>query len=556
MDFAEHVPRYSRGCQTGLKQELLSRNKIRCVSCGSSLSSKRPIPSPLKIGPRSPPKKAAAMAASRTFEPDSNTHGHDNTMLDASDAAEEIASDHDQQMDSVSDDEEDQLLNGSVAHFNHHQDSIFCISAHPLQPCIIVTGSGDDSVFVFSSRPLLFPLSPSNPTPNQSLDPIAQLRGHTDSVNAIAFTLPHGDFLCTAGLDGRLRVHATPSSSSLTDPGYNFLAESREVNEINWLAPCPNPRYPNTLALGASDGSVWVYTINPSRDSSPPLQLLQAYYLHTQSCTAGAWTPDGKMLASVSEDGSLYVWDPLGEAVAAGVTSKSSSQAVIGLTTEDQRFAFKGGLYSIAVSPSSAFVVVGGAGGLIHAVSLPRLHTPLIPAGHTTEPQGGGVTKRKAESGKPDVTGRKGTGQAGLVLATLEVQSDSIETLSFSVPPLTLLAAGSVDGGIVIFDSAHRFAVRRHIRDAHEGNAVVKVEFAPGNGDAGESLLTSCGMDGVVRRWDTRGGVAASGQGMVAEWRGHRGEGEGGGVLGFVQTSEQIITAGDDGVAVVFETRS
>ena len=65
-------------------------------------------------------------------------------------------------------------------------------------------------------------------------------------------------------------------------------------------------------------------------------------------------------------------------------------------------------------------------------------------------------------------------------------------------------------------------------------------------------------MDGVVRRWDTRGGVSGEkAQGLVGEWRGHRGGGEGGGVLGFVMVGSgggrKIVTAGDDSVALVFD---
>lgn len=68
-------------------------------------------------------------------------------------------------------------------------------------------------------------------------------------------------------------------------------------------------------------------------------------------------------------------------------------------------------------------------------------------------------------------------------------------------------------------------------------------------------------MDGVVRRWDARGGTAAAGQGLLKEWRGHVGVTEGengeqsGGVLGFVQSADgkRVVTAGDDGVSLVFE---
>lgn len=474
----------------------------------------------------------------------------ESAFLDPDEAGEEIPEDVDHPMDSDGEDEgpeaEIQLQNDSSAHFDAHKDSIFAIAQHPLNPSIIATGGGDDTTYIFSSdyaSPVLPTSYESNPEPGRaSLQPLAKLTGHTDSINALAFTLPNGDYLLTGGLDGRLRAHAT------ANPSYPLIAEAQEVPEINFLVPCPHSSYPNTFALGASDGSVWVYTVDAA-DKSAPLQILQTYFLHTESCTAGSWTPDGKLLATVSEDGSLYVWDVFGEAAAAGVMGSGGSQALLGLTMEDQRFAVEGGLYSVMCAPVDPFVVVGGAGGMLRVVGLPRLSS--ISASATQGLKGGGL-KNKSAGGKK-AAGPEGAtpGQAGQILASLQAQSDGVETLAFSAPPLTLLAAGSVDGSIAIFDTAHRFTLRRHIHEAHEEFAVVKVEFAPApNG----YLLTSCGLDGAVRRWDTRGGTTASGSGLVKEWRGHRGGGEGGGVLGFVQGGgKQIVTAGDDAVSLIFE---
>lgn len=491
------------------------------------------------------------MASSNPLDGEDESLEDEPALLDAAEAAEEIPSDPDEHMDSDPDEDpqesEIQLQNDSKAHFDLHTDSIFTIAQHPLDPSVIATGGGDDTTYVFSAEtpsPVLPPSYESNPSAGRpSLQPVAKLTGHTDSINALIFTLPNGDYLLSGGLDGRLRAHSTKTES------YPLIAEAQEVPEINFLIPCPNPTYPNTIALGASDGSVWVYTVDAA-DKEAPLQVIQAYYLHTESCTAGAWTPDGKMLATVSEDGSLYVWDVFGEASAAGVVGSAGSQAVVGLTSEDLRFAVEGGLFSVAVAPGGAFAVVGGAGGMIRVVGLPRL--AATPASATQGMKGGGA-KNKSGGGKK-VGGAEGasSGQAGQILASLQAQGDSVETLAFSAPPLTLLAAGSVDGSIMLFDTAHRFAVRRHIREAHEEFAVVKVELVPGSTGY---LLTSCGLDGVVRQWDTRGGTAASGQGLVEEWRGHRGEGEGGGVLGFVQGGgKKIVTAGDDGVSLVFES--
>ena len=497
-------------------------------------------------------------------------------MLGADEAAEEYVSDGDAAMDSGSDNEnEDQdaimeeiaLQNDSAAHFDLHKDSIFTVAQHPSLTSIVATGGseGDDAGgigYIFDSTP--------NPEDNQGpvlpegwqsgpgerkerkgLESIFTLEGHTDSINALTFTLPNGEFLVSGGLDGRLRVWGQKSKDARK---WAFVAEAQEVEEINWVAACPNPAAPNTVALGSNDGSVWVYTVEKgSKDA--PLQIVQSYFLHTEACTAGAWSADGKLLATVSEDGSLYVWDVFGEGAAAGLTQGEGGAYVVCLTSLDQRFAVEGGLFSVAIAPSGAFVVVGGAGGAIKVVGLPRLGSEA--SGSAPAGRSGAGAASKGKGGK-QVGGKAAgsaasAGQAGQILADLQAQTDGIETLAFAPPPLTLLAAGSVDGSIALFDSAHRFAVRRHIKEAHEDYSVVKVEFVK-NSRTGGWLLTSCGMDGVVRRWDTRGGTGMANSGFVREWKGHRGDGEGGGVLGFVQgDGSRIVTAGDDGISLVFE---
>lgn len=481
-------------------------------------------------------------------------------LLDPSEAAEIVPDDPDHPMDSDDEDiqadgeaqEEIQLQNDSLAYFDLHTDSIFCIANHPLHPATVATGGGDDTTYVFSAdvpSPVLPPSYESNPsTSRSSLQPIAKLTGHTDSINALTYTLPSGEYLVTGGLDGQIRIHSTTTTPSAP---YPLLSSAQEVPEVNFLTPSPHPSHPNTFALGASDGSVWIYTIDAS-DPSTPLQVLQAYYLHTESCTAGAWTPDGKLLATVSEDGSFYLWDPFGEAATAGVTNASSpssgQSAIVGLTTADQRFAVEDGLFSVAIAPSGAFAAVGGAHGVIRVIGLPRLSSTSASASQSLKAAGGGGPKNKSGGGRKasrptDISsggGSGSSGQAGAILASLQVQSESIETLAFS-PHHALLAAGSVDGSICLFDTSHRFTVRRHIKEAHE-DAFAVVQVAFGASSAEEAwLLTSCGMDGVVRRWDCRGGAGAGAgagltsqhqQGLSKEWRGHRGEGEGGEKIG------------------------
>ncbi|KAK4561500.1 60S ribosomal subunit assembly or modification protein [Recurvomyces mirabilis] len=477
------------------------------------------------------------------------------------DAAMDSGDDEGEDIDLDGPIEEIQLQNDSVAHFDGHKDSVYCIAQHPLHPEIVATGGGDDMAYIWNATPVdvreapLLPQSyESNPQPRERRGQpmLAELGDQDETVNAITFTLPSGDFVATATMAGKLNFYRTPNSSS-SSTQITPLASVKEVEEINWLLPCPHKNYPNTIAFGASDGSVWIYSINPS-DAASPLTIVQTFFLHQAPCTAGAWTPDGKLLATVAEDSSLYVWDVFGEAAAAGVTDPNGGQAVVGLTADDERFKVDGGLYSAAISPGGGIVAVGGAEGQIRVVGLPRLSAP---ANSTAGAKGGGAKAKAGGAKQAPSAATASAGQAGQILASLQAQSDGVETLDFSQPPLTLLAAGSVDGSIAIFDAAHNFAVRRNIKEAHEEEAVIKVEFVKtplGTPNEKHYLLTSVGNDGVIRRWDVRGGTSAVGLGLVQEWRGHRGGGEGGGILGFVQGGggKQIVTAGDDGVGLVF----
>jgi ribosome assembly protein SQT1 len=479
-----------------------------------------------------------------------NEDFEDAPMLDPAEVGEEIADDEDAPMES-DDDEDDaedqgmdmeiQLQNDSVAHFDSHKDSIFCIAQHPVHREIVATGGGDDVGYIFNATPTQASSTQTNgqpPQPREGIKPLYKLDGHTDSINAVTFTLPKGQYIVSAGLDGALRV----SQGEPAGKRWKFLASAQEVEEINWLTPCPHPDHPNVVALGANDGSVWVYQINAA-DKSSPLTVLQAYYLHTETCTAGAWTPDGKLLATVSEDSSLYVWNVFGEAAAAGVNGAQGGQSLVALTGQDERFRVEGGLYTVAVAPTGAFVAVGGPEGHVRIVGLPKFSP-----GSSTSSTAPNKSKNSGAS----------AGQTGQILASWQSGSDNVETISFSEAPLTLMAVGNVDGSLTLFDTAHRFAVRRNIPGAHadeEGeHAVVKVEFLKRSGPGGW-LLTSCGYDGVVRRWDTRGGTAAAAKGLIGEWKGHRGGGEGGGILGFVQgDGDFVVTAGDDAVSLVFNT--
>ncbi|KAK6540753.1 hypothetical protein TWF694_008144 [Orbilia ellipsospora] len=436
-------------------------------------------------------------------------------------ALEEIVpDDEDQPMDDLSDDEaeasstayrgqgagesiEIDLINDSTLHFDAHTDSIYSIAANPRLAGIIATGGGDDVAFIWST-------DASDETPSgrerSSQTPIFKLEGHEESVTSVAFTAS-GEFLVSGSMNGKIIVTRCLDATKPKEPNsWKKIAEVQETEEIGWMTTHPTE---NIFALGAADGSVWVYTIDKDAPAGSELVIKQVFYNHTGSSTGGTFARNGELLATVSETSELFVH------------SVESGEVVVRFGPEDARFNVEGGLYAVAANPAGTVVVVGGATGECKVVALPTAGT-----------QRGAGARRGGSA-------TAGT-QNAQILATLSTQSESIETLAFSLS-VPLLAAGSVDKTIVLYDT-QRWTVRKTIQ-GHE-DSVVKVQW--GDGAQGQWMLTSCSMDRTVRRWDCRTGEEKF------KWQGHVD-----GVLGFVVDSRgRVITAGDDNVALVFEERT
>ncbi|KAF3156465.1 hypothetical protein TWF106_005006 [Orbilia oligospora] len=475
--------------------------------------------------PHTPAGSRAAYdsGSNNDYDPSTEQADEEPSFINNNEALEEIIPDDDQPMEDLSDDEGEEsstayrgagagesieidLINDSARHFDHHTDSIYSIALNPRLSGIVATGGGDDIAYIWSSDPTAGQTSQRGQE-RESQKIIFKSEGHGDSVTSVAFTAS-GEFLVSAGMNGKVMVtqctnatHPTESSS------WKKIAEVQEVEEIAWLIAHPTD---NVFALGASDGSVWIYEIDANSPGSE-LFVKQAFYNHTASCTAGTFAKNGQLLATVSEDSNLFVHNV------------ETGEVFASFGNDDARFNVDGGLYAVAANPAGTVIVVGGSTGECKVVALPTAGT-----------QTGGRSAGARRGGSATA----GT-QSAQILATLSTQSDSIESLAFS-PSLPLLASASVDGSIVLYDT-QRWAVRRTI-SGHE-DSVVKVLFEEGQRGW---LLTSCSVDRTVRRWDCRSGEEKF------KWQGHSD-----GILGFVVDSNgRVITAGDDHVALVFEEAS
>ncbi|KAF3940569.1 hypothetical protein ABW19_dt0208614 [Dactylella cylindrospora] len=438
------------------------------------------------------------------------------SFITSNDALEEIVPDDDQPMDDLSDDDEEatasstayrgegagesieiDLINDSVRHFDGHFDSIYSITLNSRLKGIVATGGGDDVAYIWSYEPVAGETSqPGRERSSQKV--IFKVEGHGESVTSLSFT-SNGEFLISGSENGAISVTRCVNGRNPQEAAsWKKIAQVQEVESINWLIA--HPTDPRCFALGAGDGSVWVYTIDPSTKGSE-LVIKHAFYNLTGSATAGAFAKEGSLLATVSETSEMFVYNV------------ETGEVVASFGPDDARFNVEGGLYAVAANAAGTVIVVGGATGECKVVALPTAGTDT--GGRSAGARRGGSATAGTQSSQ--------------ILATLSTQSDSIESLAFS-PSLPLLASASVDGSIVLYDT-QRWAVRRTI-SGHE-DSVVKVQFET---DQRGWLLTSASMDRTVRRWDCRTGEEKQ------KWQGHSD-----GVLGFVVDAEgRVVSAGDE----------
>ncbi|KAJ4494957.1 ribosome biogenesis protein Sqt1 [Lentinula edodes] len=224
----------------------------------------------------------------------------------------------------------------------------------------------------------------------------------------------------------------------------------------------------------------------------PTGNTMQVFAGHTGPVQCGTFTPDGKRIVSACGDGTLILWDP------------RSPTPVFKLTAQDARFDLDG-ITSLGVNPSSTLAVVGGAAGGVRVVSLTKGEVVSALGGHTE-----GESVEAVEF--IDLTGA-GSGPG-------------------------VVATGATDGKICLWDLS---TMRLRSTVEHSDAVTTLLAVPPPN----NHLLISGSADKTLRTWDARTGT------LIKAHRGHQGP-----ILGasLGLNGSVVVTAGDDGVSLVFTT--
>ncbi|CAD5952018.1 serine/threonine-protein kinase [Planktothrix agardhii] len=282
-----------------------------------------------------------------------------------------------------------------------------------------------------SSTPRPTP-SPQLPWQNPTL--VATLTGHLNTVNSVAFS-PDGRTLASGSYGHRIKLWDVQSQGEIaTLTGHSSSVES--------VAFSPDGQ---TLASGSSDHTIKLWDV-------PSQRQIATLTGHPDTVNSVAFSPDGRMLASGSRDQTIKLWNVPSQRKWWDVRSQWPIATLTG-HSNDLTISLRNFVSSVVFSPDGRTLASGSEDNTIKLWDLQSQGEIATLTGHylnvnsvAFSPDG-----RTLASGSADKTIKLWDMQSQRQIATLTGHSRWVRSVAFS-PDGRTLASGSSDNTIKLWD--------------------------------------------------------------------------------------------------------
>jgi len=124
--------------------------------------------------------------------------------------------------------------------------------------------------------------------------------GHSESVEALAWSPVEVDVFASASVDGTIRIWDARQRAA---PALSFTAHPTDVNVLSW-----NPRVTYLLASGDDDGCFRVWDLRTVAGGETPAPVA-SFAWHTDPIAGIEWSPDEESVLAVSSGEQATIWD-------------------------------------------------------------------------------------------------------------------------------------------------------------------------------------------------------------------------------------------------------